>query len=58
MHQGQTLPLLTKGGPKGPKAQLEPWCEQPSKGNCKDNRKSFTNLNNKQTPKRKSKGSP
>ena len=58
MRQGQALPPSKKGGPEGSKAQLNPWCEQPSGGNCKEHEKTLTNLNDEQTPKRESEGSP
>ena len=51
-------PPSKKGGPEGSKAQLNPWCEQPSGGNCKQHEKTLTNLNDEQTPKRESEGSP
>lgn len=47
-----------QGGPEGTKAQLNPWCEQTSGGNCNKQKKTLNNLNNEQTLKRESEGSP
>lgn len=48
-----------EGGPEeGTKGQLNPLCKQPHGGNCRKQEKSLTNLNDEQTTKRESKGSP
>lgn len=47
-----------EGGPEGTKGQLNPLCKQPHGGNCRKQEKSLTNLNDEQTTKRESEGSP